>query len=91
LGATEIVTAPPPRPEPPAAIAIHGASLRADHSQPGCAETTLSKRPPAAGTVSRVRLNVNWQVAAACPISTLNPFTTTAPRRSVTTVLPAAV
>ena len=88
---TESATAPDPWPAAPAAMAIHGASLRAVQAQPAWAETVTSMRPPAAGTDCCDRSRLKAHAAAACPISTRKPLTTTAPRRSLTTGLPAAV
>ena len=91
FGDTESDTAPDPWPAAPDAMAIHGASLRAVQAQPACADTATSMRPPAAATDCCDRSRLKAHAAAACPISTRKPLTTTAPRRSLTTGLPAAV
>ncbi len=91
FGETASVTPPEPWPVAPAAIEIHGASLRAVQAQPPCADTATSMRPPAAPIDCCDRSRLKPHVAAACPISTRTPLTTIAPRRSLTTGLPAAV
>ena len=88
---TESDTAPDPWPAAPDAMTIHGASLRAVQAQPACADTETSTRPPPAPIDCCDRSRLKPHAAAACPISTRTPLTTTAPRRSLTTGLPAAV
>ena len=88
---TESDTMPEPWPAAPAAMEIHGASLRDVQAQPPWADTETSMRPPVAGTDCCDPSRLKAHAAAACPISTRNPLTTTAPRRSLTTGLPAAV
>ena len=88
---TESDTDPEPWPAAPEVMEIQGASVRAVQAQPACADTETSMRPPVAGTDCCDRSRPKAHAAAACPISTRNPLTTTAPRRSLTTGLPAAV
>src|SRR3954468_3080407 len=83
FGEIDSETAPDPWPDAPDEMAIHGASLRAVQAQPPCAVTATSMRPPPAPTDCCVRSRVNAHAAAACPISTRTPLTTTAPRRSL--------
>jgi len=70
LADTESDTAPAPWPLAPEPIVIHGASLRAVHAQPACADTVTVMPPPAAATDCCDRSRLKVQAAAAWPIST---------------------
>ena len=91
FGEIDSETAPDPWPAAPDEMAIHDASVRAVQAQAACAVTATSMRPPPAPIDCCDRSRLNAHAAAACPISTRTPLTTTAPRRSLTAGLPAAV
>ena len=82
LAATDSRTVPLPVPEPPDATVIQGSPLLAVQAQAPVAWTVTSSAPPPPPMSPEPLPSENWQLAAACSISTRWSLITTPPRRS---------
>ena len=74
-------TFPPPEPEPPSVIVIHGTPLTAVHVHPPDVPTETIPTPPTAGIVCDVGLMVKVQ-PLSCATVTVRPATVTIPVRA---------
>src|SRR5690242_19654041 len=75
LAAADSVTVPDAAPAAPPVTTIQATPLAAVHAQPSSVVTSTDRTPPAAVTVSPVRLSWNRHGAAACVICRRCPFT----------------
>ena len=81
FGSTANWTFPPPEPEPPSVIVIHGTPLTAVHVHPTAVPTETVPTPPGAGMVCDVGFSVNVQ-PLSCVTVTGRPATVTIPVRA---------
>ena len=81
FGSTANCTFPPPEPEPPSVIVIHGTPLTAVHVHPPDVPTETVPTPPEAGIVCDVGLMVKVQ-PLSCATVTVRPATVTIPVRA---------